>query len=136
MLTNTEDQIVKTADLLLIFRKLMCRVINLTNAWMDCYSSTATDPAECLDLPLFIKACVMMMVLCPKAGSMVFMPPGDEMSEVASHCLPLRQLWVSNLSKVTTQWLEVDSNLRPFGLQGREHSSAPPRLKTHNDESN
>ena len=32
----------------------------------------------------------------------------DECS--GSRCLPHRQLWVSNLSKVTTQWLEVDSN--------------------------
>ena len=41
-----------------------------------------------------------MMVLCPKAGSLAFTPPGDEMSEVVSRCLPHRQLWVSNLSKV------------------------------------
>jgi len=48
---------------------------------------------------------MMMMVLCPKAGSSDFMPPGDEMSEVVSHCLPHRQLCVSNLSKVTVQLL-------------------------------
>ena len=35
------------------------------------------------------------------------------MSEVVSQCLPHRQLWVSNLSKAATQWLGVDSNLRP-----------------------
>jgi len=29
---------------------------------------------------------------------------GDEMSEVVSRCLPHRQLWVSNLSKVTTHY--------------------------------
>ena len=56
---------------------------------------------------------MMMMVLCPKAGSLDFTPTGDEMSEVVSRCLPHRQLWVSNLSKVVMQWLEVDSNLRP-----------------------
>src|ERR1043165_7080906 len=39
------------------------------------------------------------------------------MSEVVSRCLPHRQLWVSNLSKVATQWLEVDSNLRPSGYK-------------------
>src|SRR6218665_3005558 len=56
---------------------------------------------------------MMMMVLCPKAGSLAFTPPpGDEMSEVVSRCLPNRQLWVSNLYKVTKQWIEVDSNLR------------------------
>src|SRR6218665_1707890 len=60
---------------------------------------------------------MMMMVLCPKAGSWAFTPPGDEMSEVVSRCLPHRQLWVSNLSKVATQWREVDSNLRPFGCK-------------------
>jgi len=34
----------------------------------------------------------VMMVLCPKPGSLAFTPPGDEMSEVVSHCLPHRQL--------------------------------------------
>jgi len=59
-----------------------------------------------------------MMVLCPKAGSLAFTPPGDEMSEVVSRCLPHRQLWVSNLSKVATQWREVDSkqSLLPLKL--------------------
>jgi len=33
-----------------------------------------------------------LMVLCPKAGSLVFTPPEDEMSEVISSCLPHRQL--------------------------------------------
>jgi len=46
-----------------------------------------------------------MMVLCPRAGSLNFTLPGDEMSEVISRCLPHRQSWVSNLSKVVTQWL-------------------------------
>src|SRR6218665_2460244 len=58
---------------------------------------------------------MMMMVLCPGA----FMPPGNEISEVFSHCLPHRQLWVSNLSMVATQWLEVDSNLLPFGYKAQ-----------------
>src|SRR6218665_1097488 len=62
---------------------------------------------------------MMMMVLCPKAGSLAFTPPGDEMSEVVSRCLPHRQLWVSNLSKVATQWREVDSNPRPFGCKAQ-----------------
>ena len=62
---------------------------------------------------------MMMMVLCPKAGSLVFTPPGDEMSEVASRCLPHRQLWVSNLCKVATQWHEVDSNPRPSGCKAQ-----------------
>jgi len=26
------------------------------------------------------------------------MPPGDEMSDVVSYCIPHRQLWVKNLS--------------------------------------
>jgi len=34
----------------------------------------------------------MMMVLCLKAGSLAFMPPGDEKSEVVCRCLPRRQL--------------------------------------------
>ena len=29
-----------------------------------------------------------MMVLCLKAGSLALTPPGDEMSEVVSNCLP------------------------------------------------
>src|SRR6218665_3868069 len=43
----------------------------------------------------------------------------DEMGEVVSRCLPHRQLWASNLSKVTTQWLEVDSNPRPSGCKAQ-----------------
>src|SRR6218665_2354021 len=73
---------------------------------------------------------MMMMVLCPKAGSVAFMPPGDEMREVVSRCLPHRQLWVSILSKVATQWLELDSNPRPFGCKSRHiptHTPTPPR---------
>jgi len=58
-----------------------------------------------------------MMVLCLKAGSLAFMLPGYEMSEVVSHCLPHRQLWESNLSNVPMLWLEVDSNLRPSGYK-------------------
>src|SRR6218665_2743749 len=62
---------------------------------------------------------MMMMVLCPKAGSLPFTPPGDEMSEVIFRCLTHRQLWVSNLSKVATQWREVDSIPRPFGCKAQ-----------------
>src|SRR6218665_1902217 len=62
---------------------------------------------------------MMMLVLCPKAGSLALMPPGDEISEVVSHCLPHRQLWVSNLSKATAHWVEVDSNLRPSGCKAQ-----------------
>ena len=46
---------------------------------------------------------MMMILLCLKAGSLAFKPSGDEMSELVSHCLPHRQLWASNLSKVATQ---------------------------------
>ena len=60
-----------------------------------------------------------MMILCPRAGSLAFTPPGDEMIEVISRCPPHRQLWLSNLSKVVTQWLEVDSNLQPLGCKAQ-----------------
>src|SRR6218665_187496 len=80
----------------------------------------------CIDFTLYIYIYIyiyilymMMMVLCPKAGSLAFTPPGDEMSEVVSRCLPHRQLWVSNLSKVAMQWREVDSNPRPFGCKAQ-----------------
>jgi len=43
----------------------------------------------------------------------------NKMNEVVSRCLPHRQLWVSNLSKVATQWLEVDSNLWPTGCKAQ-----------------
>ena len=66
-----------------------------------------------------------MMVLCPKVGSWVFTPPGDEMSEVVSRCLPHRQLWVSNLSNVSRQWLEVDLNLRPSSYRPSRHRTYP-----------
>src|SRR5918994_2549816 len=62
---------------------------------------------------------VVMMSSLPEGRSIGFMPPGNEMSEVGSRCLPHRQLWVSNLSKVATQWLEVDSNLRPSGCKAQ-----------------
>src|SRR6218665_1936463 len=55
---------------------------------------------------------MVMMVLCPEAGSLAFTPPGDEMSEFPH---PHRQSWMSNLAKgtrLTTQWLEVDSNMQ------------------------
>ena len=64
---------------------------------------------------------MMMMVLCSKACT----PPGNEMSEVVSRCLPHRQLWVSNLSKVAMQWLEVDSNLRPSGCKAHNIPLVP-----------
>ena len=67
---------------------------------------------------------MMMMVLRPKAGSLAFTPPGDEMNQMVSRCLSHSQLWVSNLSKVATQWPEVDSAPR---LQGTEHTATPPR---------
>src|SRR6218665_3397488 len=71
---------------------------------------------------------MMMMILCPKAGSLAFTTPGNEMSEMVSLCLPHRQLWVSNLSKVATQFLEVDSNLRPSNCKAQNlplHHRAP-----------
>jgi len=76
---------------------------------------------------------MMMMVLCPKA----FAPPGDEMSEVVFRCLPHRQLWVSNLSKVVMQWFKVDSKPRPFGCKPQNiplHHRVP--LSIHKQEWN
>src|SRR6218665_1679026 len=62
---------------------------------------------------------MMVIVLCLKVASWAFTPSGDEMSEVVSRCLPHRQLLMSNLSKVATQRLEVDSNLRPSGYKAQ-----------------
>src|SRR6218665_4001963 len=59
------------------------------------------------------------MVFYPKAGSLAFTSPRDEMSEVVSRCLPHRQLRVSSLSKVATQWLEVDWNQQPPGCKAQ-----------------
>jgi len=39
-------------------------------------------------LTMVMMMMMMMMVLCPKAGSLAFTPPGNEMSEVVSCCLP------------------------------------------------
>ena len=55
----------------------------------------------------------------PEGKFIGFVPHGDEMSEVVSRCLPHRQLWVSNLSKVITQWFEIYSNLRTFGYKAQ-----------------
>ena len=48
-----------------------------------------------------------------------FTPAVEEVSEVVSRSHRHRQLWASNLSKVAMQWLEVDSNPRPFGCMGQ-----------------
>ena len=51
---------------------------------------------------------LIMMVLCLRAGSLTFTPPGDEMSEVVPQCLSHRQLWVSTEQRVQgyyVQWL-------------------------------
>jgi len=40
---------------------------------------------------------MMMMVLCPKAGSLALMPNRDEMSKVVSPCLPHRQIMSEQL---------------------------------------
>src|SRR6218665_20648 len=62
-----------------------------------------------------------------KAGSLAFTTPRDEKSEVVSHCLPHRQLWVCHLSKVATRCFQVDS-IKPvtLPLQGTtEHTATP-----------
>ena len=75
------------------------------------------DTLLCIVLCVDQKKMKMMMIICPKAGLLAFVPPGDEVSEVVSRFLPRRQLWSRNLSKIATQWLEVDSNLRPFSCK-------------------
>ena len=62
---------------------------------------------------------MMIMILGPNEDSLAFTPPGDEMSEVVSRRLPHRQLWVRNLSKVATQWFELDSNLQHSGYKAQ-----------------
>ena len=44
------------------------------------------------------------------------------MSQMVSRCLPHNQLSVSNLSKVVTQWLEVDSNIQLLGYKAQNIS--------------
>ena len=51
---------------------------------------------------------VLMMVLCPKGGSLAFTPPGDEMSEVVSRCVPHRQLWVHSNPKCEPEVFTVE----------------------------
>src|SRR6218665_388099 len=73
--------------------------------------STFTGNHKCVfsfTLVFVFRSMMIMMVLCPKAGSLAFMPLGNETSEVACHCLSHRQLWVSNLSKVATWWPELE----------------------------
>src|SRR6218665_899138 len=68
----------------------------------------------------------MMMVLCPMAGSLAFTSPGDELCEVVSRCLPHRQLWVSNLSKVASSLKWVLTCDLPVARQlGTEHTPTP-----------
>lgn len=59
----------------------------------------------------------MMSSLFPKSRPLSFMPLGDKTTEVASRCLPLRQLLLSNLSRVAMQWLELELNLQPSGYK-------------------
>src|SRR6218665_3672133 len=72
-----------------------------------------------------------MLFPFPKAGSLAFTPPGDGVSEVVSFCLPHRQLWMSNLSMVASQWLEVDSNRRPSGYKAQ---NMPYTTASHNSQ--
>src|SRR6218665_1495484 len=97
------------------------------SAQFPAHSSVLPQPPLSIRLSPPGLTTVMMMVLCPKAGSWAFTPPGDEMSEVGSRCLPHRQLWVSNLSKVATQWREVDSNPRPFDCKAQNLPPTPRR---------
>src|SRR6218665_4065111 len=76
-------------------------------------------------IQLMMMMMMMMMALCPKAGSLAFTPPGDEMSEMVSRCLPHRQLSVSNLPEVTTQGRKVDSNPRIFGCKAVKAQNIP-----------
>jgi len=64
------------------------------------------------------------MVLCPTVDSLAFTPPDDEMSEMVYRCVSHSQLWMNNLSKVATQWLEVDSNLRPSGYKAQNTTAS------------
>lgn len=59
------------------------------------------------------------------AGTFLYRPPGDEMNEVVSHCLPNRKLSVSNLSK---QCLEVEICPATLKSQGTEHSILCPTV--------
>jgi len=49
------------------------------------------------------------------------------MGEVVFRCLPRRQLWVRNLSKVAMQWLDVASNLRLSGCKAQNIPIQHPR---------
>ena len=89
----------------------MCSWLSLASFKAPVYTASSISSQENM---MMTTTTMMLMVQCPKAGSLAFAPPGDEMSEVVSCCL---QLWVSNLSKVTMQWPGVDSNLRPFGCK-------------------
>src|SRR6218665_1968357 len=62
---------------------------------------------------------MMMMVLCPKAGSLAFTPPGDEMNEVVSSCLPHRQLWVSNLTNEIQWQIRANGKHQVWKAKGR-----------------
>ena len=67
---------------------------------------------------------MMMVVLCPKAGSLAFTPPGDEMSEVVSCCLPHRIIMGEQL----VQGRSTVARFEPatLRLQGTEHTPTPP----------
>src|SRR6218665_1566434 len=68
----------------------------------------------------------MMMILCPKAGSLAFTPPGDEMSEVVSCCLPQS---IMGEQLVQGRYAVAWGRFEPatFRLQGTEHTPTPPR---------
>src|SRR6218665_3545598 len=70
----------------------------MTREWKDAYLQQPQLHLEVMMMMMVVVVVVvvmtMMIVRCPKAGSLAFTPPGDEMSVVVSHCLPHRQLWV------------------------------------------
>jgi len=58
-----------------------------------------------------------MMVLCPKAGSLAFTSPGDEMSEVPSSQTVMGEQLVKGC--YTVAWGRLRSNLQLYGYKAQ-----------------
>ena len=119
---NTKSSFHDALIQLEIFKKKIVAAIKFTGAAVSFKNNFFGGPRRQKGWTESVVPCIskmMMMSSLAKGGSIGFMPSGDDMSEVVSRCLPHRQLWVSNLSRVAMQWLEVDSNLQPSGCKAQ-----------------
>src|ERR1700733_4523860 len=73
-----------------------------------------TEPSARFEIDYYFARYLSADDFCSRRQVLWLTPPGDEMSEVVSRCLPHRQLCASNLSMVVMHRPKWGSILRPF----------------------